>query len=354
MNSKKIIFIALIFSFTVGCSLFVNEKSGNEITFKNNTQDKKIDVLVNGSLFTSFIYNDNLSVLKKTVLFPLIAANGVSITRGYPLDPKPNERIDHPHHIGAWLNYGNVNGLDFWNNSDAIPETEKDKMGTIRLDKILKMQDGKNEGLLEVSENWLNSNNKTILKEKTDFRFIADENSRIIDRIVTLTAQNEKVIFNDNKEGMVAIRVARQLEHPSKDPVTLSDAQGRKTDVPVLDNTGVTGHYLSSEGIEGDDVWSTRARWVSLDGNIEGKNVTVVIFDNPKNVGFPTYWHARGYGLFAANPLGQNVFSKGKETLNFTLNAGESVTFRYRILLQDGKMDKEKIEKCYSSFVSSN
>ncbi|MBK7106911.1 MAG: PmoA family protein [Ignavibacteriae bacterium] len=354
MKNKKFIFVILNFIFLIGCSCLSEKQSLNEISFSNNTKEKKVDVLVNGNLFTSYIYNDEISVLKKTVLFPLISANGVAITRGFPLDPKPSERVDHPHHIGAWFNYGDVNGLDYWNNSDAISEDKKKEMGTIRHDEILDMENGNGKGELVVSTNWLKPNGEILLKEKTNFTFMANNDSRIIDREVTLTAQNEPVLFKDNKEGMIAIRVARQLEHPSKDPVTLSDAHGKKTDVPVLDNTGVTGHYISSEGIEGDDVWSTRARWVSLDGTIDGKDVKVVIFDNPENVGFPTYWHARGYGLFAANPLGQNIFSNGKETLNFNLEAGKSVTFKYRILIQNGKLSKDKIEECFNKFSKNN
>ena len=52
------------------------------------------------------------------------------------------------------------------------------------------------------------------------------------------------------------------------------------------------------------------------------------------------------YGLFSANPLGQEVFSKGKETLNFALLNGESVTFHYRMLVHNGSvLDPKDIKK---------
>lgn len=350
MKNIIILTVSFILLVTVGCSTKKVESLKNQIKVVKNDAEKKVDILIDDQLFTSYIYNENISVLKKTVLYPLISSNGVAITRGFPLNPRKNERVDHPHHIGAWLNYGDVNGLDFWNNSDAISDERASKMGTIRNDKIIETKSGQGEGELIVTANWFNSDGSVILKENTKFVFRASDGERIIDRIVTLTSQNEDVVFKDNKEGMVAIRVARQLEHPSEKPVTLSDAQGKKTEVPVLDNSGVTGHYLSSEGIEGEDVWGKRARWVSLDGTIEGKDVTVAIFDNPDNIGYPTYWHARGYGLFAANPLGQEVFSDGKEILNYTLKAGESVTLKYRILIKDGKVDKNILENIYQDF----
>lgn len=349
---KRIAIVISLILITVSCSNKEDNGMKNRIDLIQNDKEQKVDVMVNGKLFTSFLYTDQLSVLKKPVLYPIIAANGVIITRGFPLNPRPGERTDHPHHIGAWLNYGDVNGLDFWGNSDAIPPERAEEMGTIRLEKINEVKSGNGRAELSVTCDWMNSEKKTLLKENTTFVFSVEKDKRIIDRITTLTAQKETVVFKDTKEGMLGIRVARELEHPSDKPVTLSDTHGQKTDVPVLDNTGVTGHYLSSEGVEGMEVWGTRAKWVALSGTVKGKDVTVVIMDKPSNVGYPTYWHARGYGLFAANPLGQKIFSNGKEEMNLTLKPGESVTFKYRIEILNGKTNKIQLDKEYNNFVS--
>ena len=348
MKKVKILSLLLVSIFLFSnCSEKNKDALKNEISIIDDKADQKVDVFIDSELFTSYIYTDKISNLKKTTLFPIVAANGVNITRGFPLAPRPNERIDHPHHIGAWLNYGDVNGLDFWGHSDETPLENKDKMGVIRHDEIVEI----NNDELIVTANWLDPSENILLTEKTKFNFQGKEGVRIIDRTTTLTATDQSVLFNDTKEGMFAIRVARQLEHPSENPVTLSDAHGGKTNVPVLDNKGVTGHYLSSEGIEGVEVWGKRAKWVSLDGTVENKDVTVAIFDNPQNIGHPTYWHARGYGLFAANPLGQNTFSEGKEELNLSLKPGESVTFKYRILILDGISNKMQLETEYNEYV---
>jgi len=105
----------------------------------------------------------------------------------------------------------------------------------------------------------------------------------------------------------------------------------------------VSGDYLSSEGIKGEDVWGTRAKWMKLFGNYKEENVAVVILDHEKNPGYPAYWHARGYGLFAVNPLGQNVFSEGKETMDLRLKKGESVRFAFRTLVCSGDISNEEI-----------
>ena len=89
--------------------------SGVEV--KVNEAAKRVDVTIDGKPFTSYIWP---ATLKKPVLYPLRTAKGTLVTRGFPLDPRKGERVDHPHHVGMWLNHGDVNGLDFWNNSDAI------------------------------------------------------------------------------------------------------------------------------------------------------------------------------------------------------------------------------------------
>ncbi len=353
MKKILVVFSLFLLNFIIiACSEVKEDVLKNKVDIVHNEAEQKVDVMVDGKLFTSYLYTDKLSVLKKTVLYPLVSANGVAVTRGYPLDPRPKERTDHPHHIGAWFNYGDVNGLDFWNNSDAISGERASEMGTIRNKEIISIESGSGHGKLVVASDWMNSEGKVILKENTEFIFGASNGKRIIDRTTTLTALKEPVLFKDNKEGMIGIRMARQLELPSDKLARLSDAHGNVIDVPVKDNTGVSGNYLSSEGIEGLDVWGKRAKWVALSGTVGSADVSVVIMDNPTNVGYPTYWHARGYGLFAANPLGQKVFSDGKEELNFSLKPGESVTFKYRILLLDGKGSKQQLETEYNNYMN--
>ncbi|MGB7395236.1 MAG: PmoA family protein [Pricia sp.] len=313
-----------------------------EIQVKENKAEKKVDVLVGGELFTSYIYPDNI---KKPVLWPVMSPDGHVLTRSYPMVNKAGDRTDHPHHVGVWLNYGDVNGLDFWNNSEAIPPKDKDGYGTIYHQSIENTKSGKGEASLTTTAVWKSPEDKTLLKEKTEFDFIAMDEIRIIDRTTTLTAAIDEVKFTDNKEGMFAIRVARELELPSDEPTELMDSRGNVTKVEKMDNTDVKGDYRSSEGIEGGEVWGTRAEWMKLSSEIEGEVVSLVIIDNPTNPGYPTYWHARGYGLFAANTLGQKVFSEGKEEMNFSLKKGESVTFRYRLVVAGENLTDERINE---------
>ncbi len=309
---------------------------------------RRVDVLMGGKPFTTYLWPETLD---KPILFPLRSALGAIVTRGFPLEPRPGERVDHPHHAGLWFNYGSVNGIDFWNNSSAIKPEDKPKMGSIFQGAILQASGGAKEGKLEVETDWKTVKREILLKERTLFIFRGTRTSRTIDRITTLTAQENKVVFEDDKEGLMGMRVARSLEMPSDKPEVLTDASGRPTTVPKLDNSGVNGNYLTSEGKTGDAAWGTRGRWCNLSGSVGSEEVTVSIFDHPLNTNFPSYWHARGYGLFAVNPLGQKVFSNGTEpALNFRLEPHASVTFRYRVAIDEGKLSPKATEKIYQDF----
>jgi hypothetical protein len=317
------------------------------ITVLKEANNNRINILVNQQPFTSFIYPDSL---EKPVLHPIYAANNEIITRGFPITPRPNEPIDHPHHIGLWLNYESVNGLDFWNNSSAIATEKKAAYGWIKTTKILETKSGE-RGVLSYGANWQDINNNVLLQEKTSFYFSAYSNLRIIDRITTLTAMQD-VAMPDVKDGLLGLRVAHELELPSKEQRSFTDDKGNVTNVKAANDSSVSGNYITSRNIGGDAAWATRAEWCMLYGKKGKDSISIVIIDHPKNIGYPTYWHARGYGLFAANPLGQKIFSNGTSILNYSVKKGQSVIFRYRIVINAAKerLSTGAIEKLANAF----
>jgi len=334
---------------SLGATATVNVAKGGSMQVTANEAARRVDIAIDGKPFTSYVWPERLT---KPVLYPIHDAKGTLVTRGWPLDPRAGERTDHPHHVGLWLTYESVNGVDFWNNSDAIKREDAAKMGTIVHRRIVSAKGGSDRGELVTEMDWVMPGGKTVLHEHAQFVFSGDAATRTIERVSTLTALDERVVFKDQKDGFLGMRVARQLEQPSKTPEVYTDAAGRPTKVPVLDNTGVTGLYTSSEGKKGDDVWSTRGKWTMLAGKIGDEAVTLAILDHPKNPGFPTYWHARGYGLYAANPLGQKVFSNGREELNFTLDPHASATFRYRVLILEGTATPDRLDREFNAFAA--
>ena len=306
-----------------------------KVQFKKVDQDKKVEVFVDNKFFTAFIYPDNM---EKQSLYPIIASSGKMITRGFPLQPRPFERTDHPHHVGMWFNFGDVNGLDFWNNSFAIPAAEKPKYGKIAFDKIISLNS--KSGKLIVSANWMDINKHVLLNEQTSYVFSVKGNSRIIERITQLTAKNQ-VTFTENKEGLLGIRLDRAFEEPATKPEVFLDAKGFETLVPVLNNEGVNGVYRNAEGYKGGDVWGKRSKWVALRAVKEGEVITIVILDHPNNLNYPAWSHARGYGLFASNNIGGRAFDKNASPVKKVLAEGDQIVFKHKIIIGGDLSDAE-------------
>jgi hypothetical protein len=326
MNQIKNITAAIILT-AMATTTFAQKQ---QVTLVKSANDKKIDILIGGKPFTSFLYPDTL---EKPVLYPIFTANGTRVTRSFPLDKRAGDPTDHPHHIGIWFNYENLNGLDFWNNSYAIPAAKKNLYGWITTDKVLETKNG-TTGSLTYHANWTNQAKQVILEETTRFEFSGTGNQRIIDRVTTLKA-NMEAKFNDAKDGMLGMRLAHELQMPSKEDQKFTDDKGIVTVVKGGDDKLANGNYLTSEGKEGDAAWSTRGAWCVVYGKMGNDVVSIAIVDHPKNPNYPTFWHARGYGLFAANPLGEKIFTNGKSEKNLTLQKGESVTFKYRIVVNN-------------------
>lgn len=347
--SNRLLVLALITVIFFSCgtsSKTLQSDNSSKIILVKNEAERKVDVLVDGKLFTSYRWPENVY---KPILYPVNTSAGTAITRGFPLNPREGERNDHIHQVGIWLNYGKVNGLDFWGNGHR--GVKEPNGGEIKHVSVEKMSGGKGEAVMITNESWIDPSGKELLAEVTEYHFIVDGSLRIIDRLTTLKAGSVPVKFDDTKEGMFGIRVARQLELPSDDMVTLLGADGTPSPQKVKASQGATGNYRSSEGITGDAVWSTRAKWMNLYGNIGEEKISVVVCDHPGNQSYPTYWHARGYGLFAANPLGWNDFTGGKEKLDFALQPGQSTTFRYRVIISSGvHLNDAEIEKLSDEF----
>jgi hypothetical protein len=293
--------------------------------------EKKVDVIIGGKPFTTFIYSDSL---EKPVLYPIHAANGTTVTRGFPLNTQPGDPTDHPHHLGLWLNFENVNGLDFWNNSYAIPKEKKQYYGWIKTDKLLNITGGET-GVLSYHANWTNQQHDVLLEETTRFEFTGTMHQRIIDRITVLKA-NTTVLFTDAKDGLLGLRLAHALEMPTTKDQKFTDDKGNITLVKGGTDTIPNGAYLTSEGKKGNDAWGTRGRWCKVYGRMGKDSISIAIIDHPKNPNYPAFWHARGYGLFAVNPLGEKIFTNERSAKNLQLKKGESVTFRFRIIVDEG------------------
>jgi hypothetical protein len=301
-----------------------NSNSSPQVAFVES--ENKIDILIDGKTFSSYIIaSDYLGrSVTKPILFPVHTPAGVTVTRSFPFAEVEGESPDHPHHTGIFFTYDEVNGSGFWNNTKFPPQIKH--MAVLE-------QKGGATGLLKTESKWISKDSVPLLKEERSMEFIPGENQTIVDFTMTLTALAEKVEFGDTKEGMFAIRTAHQL---------------REKDY--------SGRYTSSNGdTSAATIWGKRASWVKLEGTIKDAEVGIAILCHPTSTNAPTFWHARDYGLFSANPLGQFVFEKATKVddpkpFALTLAKGESALFKFRVVIYDGPRSSEQIEEIYQTF----
>lgn len=267
-----------------------------------------VAVEVGGRPFTTFYFGQ---AAPKPYLHPLVTADGVRLTRLFPMDATSPGSHDHPHHRGLWLAHGDVNGIDFW---ASEPEQRKGKQGLIVLKKIVQMQNGATSGTLQVLLEWQDPKGRTLVNEDRTMTFSGDGRVRTIDFDAKLSVP-EKVVFGDTKEGFFAIRLRDELSE-QKGSALMTNAGGQ---------TGMKS------------VWGKSSSWVDYAGTVEGNKLGIAIFDHPGNPHYPTWWHARDYGLFAANPFGEKDFTGDKsKNGSVTVEAGKSLRFRYRVLIHPG------------------
>lgn len=295
-----------------------NESVLTGVFFRRETD--KIEILVAGHSFTTFYFRG----YNKPIFYPLRAASGTIVTRGYPMIQNiSGESRDHPHHKGLWLTHGDVNGIDFW--------AETPKSGKIVHRKFEQLKNDDHVGILKSRNDWMSPEGKRVLEETREVKVHNLPNVRVIDFDFKLTAVAGPVKFGDTKEGTFGIRLAQ----------------------PFSENQG--GHIENARrGIGEKNCWGKQADWVDFTTKIKNEPLGVAIFDHPSSFRHPTYWHVRGYTLFAANPFGLHDFYDDKtKDGSYTLQEGESLVLRYRVYIHPGTTREAEIANQYKVYTDS-
>ncbi len=340
---KKTILGLLIFMFIV--PVLAKETKPNVRLIQG---DNKVDVIIGGKLFTSYVYGDKLT---KPVMVPIRTPSGIEVNRRHPLTEIEGASNDHSHHVGIFFAVDKVNGTNFWRNTSPPPQ--------IKHIEITELTSGTGRGKLSTIMHWIDNDGRVVLEEKRSMIFLADEheNEYAIDFSMDLTAKDAKVVFDDIEEGMFAIRLSDYLRQGS-DKVNFKPGQP----IPEESIAG-TGFYFSSNGdVTAKNIWGKRARWVALQGARKGKIVGVAILNHPASINYPTYWHVRDYGLFSANPLGQGDFQRQRPrqyrknkviALRLTLEPGETAHFRFLVVVYEKVRTNLQIEKRFRDFIKN-
>jgi hypothetical protein len=287
-----------------------------EITVDRTEQGAAVKI--DGKLFTEYVTKSNT----KPILWPIIGPTGKRMTREWPMNEVEQEtKKDHPHQRSFWFTHGKVNGVDFW------AEKPDGKTGIIQHLEFTKLASGK-PAIIVARNAWLSSDGKKICEDERTLRFDADGDARWIDFDVAMKATEGPVTFGDTKEGTFGLRIPESMNVDKK----------------------LGGRIVNSENQVNNDAWAKRASWVDYQGPVDGETLGIAIMNHPKSFRYPTYWHVRTYGLFAANPFGEHDFVGGSPNRGeYTLPAGKTITFRYRILFHRGD---EKVGKVAESFTN--
>jgi hypothetical protein len=287
-----------------------------------------LNVSIDNQPFSTFYTGPNYP---KPFLAPLRTADGTIVTRKYPMEEVAGESRDHQHHRGLFIGYGEINGLNFWENefeykSNAPKNFDSAKNGKMVLAKINEVKSGKKSGKIDATFRWTGPNGDDYLLEHRVMTFYAQPDLRTVDVDFTLTAKRA-VHFADTKEGFFAIRIADSMTE--KNGGVMTNSGGAHTE---------------------KDVWGKKADWVDYDGTVNGEKVGIAIFDHSSNYGYPTRWHSRAYGLFAANPFGAKEFDPKAQPGGHDMKPADSIHFRYRVLIHSGDRTAKQLEKDYSDF----
>lgn len=287
--------------------------------FTAEPSDGAIRVLADGKLFTAYVFKG----ARKPVLYPLTAPDGTTLNREFPVRELAGETHDHPHHRSFWFGHGDVNGIDFW--------AEGPGSGTVEAEGIPETASKDGRVTIRAKNKWLAPDGKVVARDERVMQFLADGDAHCIEFAITLRSESGALKLGDTKEGTMALR--------------LLDAFSFKNAATLARN---------SDGVEQKAVWGKHARWMNYETDLPAKagRHGVAVFADPGNPGAPTRWHARDYGLLAANPFGEKAFDpKSEKVGGFTIPEGGSATWHYGFAFYAGRKNPADVDNLYQQFV---
>jgi len=272
--------------------------------------------------------------LAKPFLWPVLAPNGVHVTRDWPMDRSSPDKTDHFHQKSVWFCHGEVipEGIDVGNKKFVDFWSEAPGHG-----RIVNIR-GKLKGATAVSFNeWRTAADEKIMDEERSITLQEVAGGRLFTFECKLTASVCPITFGDTKEGSFGVRVNDALRTEISTGGTVTSSDGSTAMAPLKDNL---------------PMWGKLADWHDYSGTVGGKRAGIAIFDHPKNPSRAA-WHTRAYGLMAANPFGRAKSGfpdlKGNTDL-VKIDKGKNLTFKYAIFVHDGDAKTGKVIEAYEAF----
>lgn len=283
--------------------------------------DDRLRIEIDGALFSEYRHGD----VPRPFFHPVIGPHGAAVTRNWPMAEVADEERDHPHHRSLWFAHGDVNGCDFWSEEGAF--------GRIVHRAFSDLETTATHAAFVASSDWLAADGKRVCTDRRQIRVQKTRDGVLLDFDITLQASDGELRLGDTKEGTMAIRLAPTLR--LRGPVA-------------------KGTCVNSEGVRGAEVWGKRARWVDYSGPVGPHTVGVAMFDHPGNHEHPTWWHARDYGLFAANPFGVHDFEKkAAGSGDLIVAAAGELRLRYRFFFHAGDAERAAVAERFREYAGA-
>jgi len=292
----------------------------------------QIDVVIGGKLFTTYYLS---AATAKPYLMPLQTASGVIISRSFPVandvsGADVRASSFEPHQRPLYFAHGNVDGLDYWGEpafDHFYGDHAHQAYGHMLLKSVEEQSEGQDRATLRARFRLLDPNERGIAEETQTYTFSGDERTRTIDCEFVLEATAGPLVLGDTKEGTFGVRLTSELSAPHD-------------------------HMLNSQGSRGESaIWGKQADWVSYSGIVSGRPVGIAVFDSPTSFRHPTTWHARAYGLLAANPFALRAFTNDRnQDGSWTIPEGQPLKFRYRVLIYDGELTPAQLAERYRQY----
>lgn len=289
----------------------------NAVQVKHDAARHEYTVDVQFKPFTTYCYGPEF--VNKPIFYPVMSPNGARVNREFPMvKGVSGESSDHPHHESLFFTYDEVNGTNFWNAEQTGRRIEHRGANV-------------DSNRLTADLAWKDKNGGLVLEETKRVTFGGDLGVFWMDHDITLKAALP-VTMGDTKEGAFGLR--------------LND---------TLKEEGGSGRYINAEGLETEKgVWGKTSAWVAIRGSIKDKDanrpVTVAIFAHPSGYNSPPYWHARAYGLFAANPFARKGYDPTAPERITKLATGESIRLLFRLAVYTGQVEKARLDQDYAAF----
>jgi hypothetical protein len=303
----------------------------------------QIDFRIGKALAGSYVIDPKAA---KPYFWPLNAPNGEPITRGWPMIPEAGSQTDHVHQKSAWFCYGDVipegiklkhkirgvEGVDFWSEAKGHGKIVCTEVGAVLQDR--------NHGRVVTLNEWRTADDVRVLDEKRAIHLYNFGEAQLFVLDIDLYASVVPITFGDTKEGALGVRVRTGLTE-DRGKGKLTNAEG-KTGEGKGSNRDKTG------------CWGLVSKWCDYSGPVGRTTAGITVFADPTNP-YATAWHARGYGLLAANPFGRAKSGfpamKGNKEL-VKLAKGEHLKLRYGIFLHLDDVKDGRVAEYYDRFVA--